>query len=153
MRFFGILFLTLLFSSIITALDIVLPGKFLINFIDNNYIETFAALIGLNLASITFLLGQFITIEATVGDEPLFDKARKQIKHNAFFLIFSFVFASILLFLRPDFVDNGVFSSNVAFYILNTFAVGIFFMALFAVFEILNSVFTIGKFFKKISNK
>ncbi len=149
MRFLGFLFLTILISAGIITVDILLPGNFLINFINNHYIETFASLIGFNLASVTFLLGQLITIEATINQESMFESTRKEIKHNAFFLIFIFVVALLLLTFRPDIGITGRFDLNIAYYVVNTLVISIFLMALFAIFEILNSVFSIGKFFKK----
>ncbi len=151
MRFLGFVFLTLLISTGIVTLDIIIPGKFLINFIDNHYIETFASLIGFNLASVTFLLGQLITIEATINKESIFDSTRKEIKHNAFFLIFSFIISLLLLTFRPDIGVSEIFRVNISYYVINTLVISIFLMALFAIFEILNSVFSIGKFFKKIT--
>ncbi len=151
MRFLGFVFLTLLISTGIVTLDIIIPGKFLINFIDNHYIETFASLIGFNLASVTFLLGQLITIEATINKESIFDSTRKEIKHNAFFLIFSFIISLLLLTFRPDIGVYEIFRVNISYYVINTLVISIFLMALFAIFEILNSVFSIGKFFKKIT--
>lgn len=150
MRFLGFIFVSLLISTLIISVDIFLPGKFLINFIDNNYIETFSALIGFNLASVTFLLGQLITIEATTNRESLFDSTRKEIKHNSFFLIFSFIASLLLLSFRPDInLVSYQFTDNITYYLINIAVITIFLMALFAIFEILQSVFSIGKFFKK----
>lgn len=150
MRFLGFIFVSLLISTLIISVDVFLPGKFLINFIDNNYIETFSALIGFNLASVTFLLGQLITIEATTNRESLFDSTRKEIKHNSFFLIFSFIVSLLLLSFRPDInLVSYQFTDNVTYYLINIAVITIFLMALFAICEILQSVFSIGKFFKK----
>lgn len=150
MRFLGFIFISLIISTLIIFVDIFLPGQFLINFIDSHYIETFSALIGFNLASITFLLGQLITIEATINKNSLFDSTRKEIKQNSFFLIFSFIISLLLLSFRPDINPvSSQFASNIAYYSINIVVVSIFLMALFAIFEILQSVFSIGKFFKK----
>lgn len=149
MRFLGVLFLALLLSATTVIVDIFVSGNFLSRFIDNSFIETFASLIGFNLASVTFLLGQLITIEATVNNDSMFDNTRKEIRHNTYFLIATFILSLLLLVFRPEFEATGLIRQNVWYYIFNTSVLTIFLMSLFAIYEILKSVFAVGKFFKK----
>lgn len=53
-----------------------MPGSFLTQFIDENFIETLAALIGFNIASVIFLLGQLFIYEQASSKE-LFPNTRK----------------------------------------------------------------------------
>jgi ABC-type multidrug transport system fused ATPase/permease subunit len=145
MRTIGYIFLSLFISVLIIIGDYFLPGSFLTRFLDNSFIETFAGLVGFNIAAVIFLLGQLIDLEKKMPETDIFQKTRREIKHNSYFLLFAFVASLILLIVRPDLGIDQLFGNNVIYYILNVFILAIFGLAINAIFEILSAVFTLGK--------
>ena len=61
-RFFGLLFFALIGSVIIWWLDILSGKHFLGEFLGIPMLEILATLLGLNIASATFLLGYFLNL-------------------------------------------------------------------------------------------
>lgn len=145
MRILGYVFVSIILSVIIVTADYFLPGTFLVKFIDSGFIETFAVLVGLNLTSIVFLLGQLICFEEKFKNNNLFEKTRKEIKQNSFFLLLSFCISLILLIARPDLNQDISFINNITYYIMNGFIVTIFILAIITIFEILGAVFVLSK--------
>lgn len=145
MRTIGYIFLSLFISVLIIIGDYFLPGSFLTRFLDNSFIETFAGLVGFNIAAVIFLLGQLIDLEKKIPETDIFQKTRREIKHNSYFLLFAFVASLILLIARPDLGIEQSFGINVMYYIFNVFILAIFGLAINAIFEILSAVFTLGK--------
>jgi hypothetical protein len=145
MRTIGYIFLSLFISVVIIIGDYYLPGSFLTRFLDNSFIETFAGLVGFNIAAVIFLLGQLIDLEKKMPETDTFQRTRREIKHNSYFLLFAFVASLILLIVRPDLGIDQSFGNNVIYYILNVFILAIFGLAINAIFEILSAVFTLGK--------
>lgn len=146
MQILGYIFISLTLSAIIVVGDYFLPGSFLIKFLDGSFIETFAVLVGLNLTAIIFLLGQLISFEEKYKSNQLFEKTRKEIKQNSFFLFGSFCSSLILLILRPDLNQQSIsFLSNISYYLFNGFIIAIFILAMITIFEILGAVFVLSK--------
>lgn len=147
MQILGHIFVAIIVSTVVIVGDYFLPGTFLEKFIDNNLIETFAGLVGFNIAAVIFLLGQLITIEDRSDDQrDTFRNTRQEIKHNSYFLLISFALALLFLVMRPDLnsVDTSLVS-NKAYYLLNGLSIALFYLAITAIFEILKAVFVLGK--------
>lgn len=145
MQIIGYIFLSLFISTIIIIGDYFLPGSYLTRFLDSSFIETFAGLVGFNIAAVIFLLGQLIDLEKKIPESDIFKNTRKEIKHNSYFLLFAFVASLILLIARPDLGIDITFGGNIIYYIFNIFILAIFGLAINAIFEILSAVFTLGK--------
>lgn len=147
MQILGHIFVAIIMSTAVIIGDYFLPGTFLKNFIDNNFIETFAGLVGFNIAAVIFLLGQLIAIEDRSGDQQdIFKNTRQEIKHNSYFLLISFALSLLFLIMRPDLnsIDTSLVS-NKAYYLLNGLSIALFYLAISAIFEILKAVFILGK--------
>lgn len=141
MRLLGFIFVSLLISIGISTLDFYLPGTFFTDFLNNNFIETFATLVGLNIAAVIFLIGQLTNIEERLAVKYSFINTKKEIKHNVYFLLSSFIVCLILLIIRPNFIENGSWNANIFYYLDNIFVISLFSLAIFAIFEILKTVF------------
>jgi hypothetical protein len=144
MRLLGFVFLSLIIASSVVAIDYYLPGTFLHRFFDSSFIETFGGLVGFNIAAVIFISGQLYIIEERVGKSNVFTSTKQEIKHNAYFLLGSFVFSILLLLLRPDLQTDTALLVNKLYYTLTTVVLAVFSLAIFAVYEILRAVFTIG---------
>jgi hypothetical protein len=141
----GYIFISIILATLVTISDYFLPGSYLTKFIDGSFIETFAFLVGLNLTAIVFLLGQLISFEEKYKNNILFEKTRKEIKQNSFFLFGSFCLSLILLIIRPDLNQDISFIKNITYYIMNGFIIAIFILAMITIFEILGAVFVLSK--------
>lgn len=147
MQILGHIFLAIIVSTAVIVGDYFLPGTFLEKFIDNNFIETFAGLVGFNIAAVIFLLGQLIAIEDRSGDQQgTFKNTRQEIKHNSYFLLVSFALSLLFLIMRPDLnLADTSLVSNKAYFLLNGISIALFYLAIIAIFEILKAVFVLGK--------
>ena len=142
MRILGFVFVALLVSFGIVGGDYYFSGTYLHEFLSDHFIETFGILVGLNIAGVIFLMGQILNLEASF--DTRLSNIRMEIKHNTFFLLFSFAFSLLILVFRPDFINDTPFSSNLIFYLSNLSVIAIFILALFAIYEILSAVFLLG---------
>lgn len=145
MRTLGFIFMSLLLAIGLVLLDFYLPGTYLNNFLDNHFIETFAGLVGFNIAAVIFLIGQLMNLEEKFSNKTIFINTRREIKHNAYFLLSSFVSCLILLIIRPDLKENIIFRENIFYYIDNILVLTFFTLAIFAIYEILRAVFLLSK--------
>src|SRR6185437_16506714 len=130
------IFVSLLLAGVLVALDYYLPGSFLQDFLNNHFIETFAALVGFNIAAVVFLVGQLMNLEEKYNGNMI--HTRKEIKHNAYFLLSSFLICLCLLILRPDIKIDPSFHTNAPYYILNVLVLSVFGLAIFSIYEILH---------------
>jgi len=152
MRLLGFMFLSLIISSALVTADYYLPGTFLHRFLDANFIETFAGLVGFNIAAVIFISGQLFILEERSGRSDSFMSTKTEIKHNSYFLLASFVVSLVLLLLRPDLGTDVGLLDNKMYYLLSVTVIAIFSLALFAIYEILRAVFAIG-YFPSAANK
>ena len=138
-------FSTFLFlGALVVVLDFYLPGSYLDSFLSNNFVEAFAALIGFNFAAVVFLLGQIASVERELKVEgDSFSKTKREIRHNAYFMLFSFVFSIIVLVVRPDLNETLSFVGNQGYYVLNVVVLALFGLGVFAIYEILRSAFSL----------
>jgi hypothetical protein len=139
-------FLSLIIATLIVVTDYCLPGAFLQHFLDSSFIETFGGLVGFNIAAVIFISGQLYVIEERSGKSKAFLSTKTEIKHNAYFLLSSFVLSIVILLMRPDLQTDTAILVNKLYYTLNIFVLAVFSLAFFAVFEILRAVFTIGDY-------
>ncbi len=145
MRILGFIFLSLILATGLVIGDFYLPGAYLSNFLDNHFIETFAGLIGFNIAAVIFLVGQLMSIEERLGSKAGFINTRREIKHNAYFLLSSFLACLVLLIFRPSPHENISLGTNFFYYVDNIIIIAIFILAVFSIYEILRAVFLLGK--------
>lgn len=145
LRLIGLFFVSTVAASLLVFIDISLPGDFLNQFIGPEFMQMFAAILGFNFAAIIFLLGQLFNIDNSIKD--LFSGVKREIKHNAIYLLTSFSISLILLVIRPDLLPNPNynFMLNKFYYLVNIAIISMFIVALFAVYEILNSAFLLTK--------
>ena len=80
-----------------------------------------------------------------------FLNTRREIKHNAYFLLSSFVICLLLLIFRPDYLIGVSLSANLPYYEFNVLILTVFELAIFAIFEILKAVFILGRTIKSQS--
>ncbi|MBP9715062.1 MAG: hypothetical protein KBD52_01050 [Candidatus Pacebacteria bacterium] len=145
MRILGFIFLSLLLATGLVFIDFHLPGTYLNSFLRDHFIETFAGLVGFNIAAVIFLIGQLMNLEERFGGKNTFANTRREIKHNAYFLLSSFVSCLVLLIIRPDLKEVTSFYENIFFYVDNVLIITIFTLAIFAIYEILRAVFLLSK--------
>lgn len=145
MRILGFIFLSLLISSSLITVDLYLPGSYLTDFLTNHFIETFAALVGFNIAAVIFLIGQLMNLEDRLGAKRGFENTRREIKHNSYFLLSSFVVCLVLLVIRPDVGNEIGLKDNIFYYSDNLLIIAIFSLAIFAIYEILRAVFSLSR--------
>lgn len=145
MRILGFIFLSLLVSSSLIAADLYLQGSYLTDFLNNHFIETFAALVGFNIAAVIFLVGQLMSLEDRFGVKRGFAGTRREIKHNSYFLLSAFVFCLILLVIRPDLQVAAGLKNNIFYYVDSLLVISIFSLAIFAIYEILRAVFMLSR--------
>jgi hypothetical protein len=142
-RFLGFYFLSVLFSCLLVFLDSILPGSFFSTFIDNHFIETYSCLIGFNIASIIFLIGQLISIEEKFNKN--FEHTRNEIKQNSFYLLFSLLISIVALIFRPDITSTSSAEVILIYNIFNIFVFSLFLLSFYSIFEVLRAVFRLGK--------
>lgn len=143
MRFLGFIFVSLLFSTAVVGADYLMPGSYLKTFLDDHFIETFATLVGFNIAAVVFLMGQLMVLEDKYA--ATFERTRREIKHNTYFLISAFAIVFLVLVFRPDFIYGSNFKANAIYHVANVAVISIFSLAIFAIYEILHAVFVLGK--------
>ncbi len=143
MRVLGFIFLSLLFASAVVCVDYFLPGDYLIKFLNEQFVEVFATLVGFNIAAVIFLIGQLIVLEE--GHNFIFENTRREVKHNSYFLLAAFVISLLLLIFRPDFTEAAPFPVKLGFYIINILILTLFTLATFALYEILHATFLLNK--------
>jgi hypothetical protein len=107
--------------------------------------ETFAGLVGFNIAAVIFLIGQLLNLEEKFRNKTVFVNTRREIKHNAYFLLSSFIVCLVLLIIRPGIKENISLSNNIFYYLDNILIITIFILSIFAIYEILKAVFLLSK--------
>ncbi len=145
LKFFGVIFITIVASILLLVLDHFSTGHFLSSYLGSELVQTYAAILGFNIAATIFLLGQLFVIEEKVQSKSVFDKARKEIKQNAYCLVISFALTIVLLTIKPAFIDNTSVYNNGGYYIINVLLLSLLGIAIFAIFEILNAAFSLSK--------
>ena len=144
LRLLGLIFISLIISVAIVLVDIILPGNFLNSFMGGDFIQTFATIFGFNIAAIIFLLGQLFVIERTNQND--FPETRKEIKHNAYYLLISFFTTIILFTIRPDFIKEAIkWNDNFIFYLINVVVLTLFIIAIYAIIQVLEAAFMLKK--------
>ena len=145
MRFLGFVFLAFILSGVLLVADSIIPSHFLNDFIQNNYIETFAALIGLNITASIFLLSQIADIELRNNQENgIFIHTRKEIKQSIYFLLSSFILSFVLLAVRPELGQLHTKPWIYVYHGLNVVILSIFFLSLYAIYELFCAAFTLN---------
>ncbi len=144
MRILGFIFLSLIISVGVLCFSHIIGGSFLYSFLNREFITTYATLVGLNLAAVTFLLAQLVSIEERRGKE-IFRETKKEIKHNSLYLLFSLPASILVLLFRIDFVSPSTFQNNVDYYLSNIVVLALFILTIFAIYEILTAIFKINK--------
>ena len=149
MRFLGFIFVGLVLSSLIVYLQTPFRGGFLDDFLNSGFLETFAALAGFNIAAVIFLLGQLMDLQKKIGNGASFEKSKKEIPQNSYFLLSAFALSFLLLSFRPDPISGYIYSSSEAlsnqiYYGLNVVIVCLFLLGMYSIFEILKAVFKLS---------
>jgi len=142
----GYIFLSIILALGIVIADYFLPGTYLTSFLNDHFIETFAGLVGFNIASVIFLLGQLINLEERIKNKKVFENTRREIKHNSYFLLIAFLLSIVILIIRPDLNSvNSTFSNNILYFSLNTLVLVLFILGIVSIIQILSAAFVLGK--------
>lgn len=144
LKILGLIFVSLLVGVASVLLDYFTPGTFLITFLGGDFVQTFAAIVGFNMAAIIFLLGQIMTIDPG-GATDNFKNTKKEIKDNAIYMLAFFAMSIVLLILRPDYLQSGGLGENAIYYVINIFVIALFVMGVYTVYEILCAAFILTK--------
>lgn len=144
-QLFGYTFLSLIFASLAIAGDYHLSGSFLDNFLNSGFVETFAALVGFNIAAVTFLMGNLGETERAFKGASDFSNTRKEIKQNIYFLFSVFVLALVALIIRPNLQVPIDFLNNEGYYLLNGAILTFFGLGLASIFEVIKAIFSIAE--------
>lgn len=143
MRILGFIFVSLIFGSAIVGLNFYFNGTFLDNFIDHELIPTLATLVGLNIAAVIFLLGHLISVEFHSNKGDIFQETRKELKHNSFFVLYTFLATFILTIFRSSILGFTPKVNSIIHHSTDVAIMTLFFMALIAIYEILHSSFLV----------
>ncbi len=144
MRVLGFIFLSLIISGGVLYFSHTIGGSFIDNFLGGDFITTYATLVGLNLAAVTFLLAQLISMEEKRGEE-IFAQTKKEIRHNSLYLLFSLPLSILILSFRADLVVPATLRNNLDYYVSNLIVLILFALTIFAIYEILTAIFRINK--------
>lgn len=132
MKLLGIITFNSLLGVLFTFLGLKSGNDFFCDFLKNQILPISATIIGFNISGVIFLIGHLIQIE---GD---FSNTKKEIKHNIFFMCLLFIFIILLLFINPIPFDKSIFD-----FIYQSLIMTLFFLQLYAVYEIINAVFNL----------
>ena len=144
-RFLGIVFIGILISAGVIAVDVATKSNYVIKFLTDNSLQIVGTIIALNVATVTFLLSNLAIIERTLKKES-FKNTRKEIKQNVYFMIV--VFPVLLLCVTPlnnrRIVTNNHIDWRIA--LLAEAGLILVFFVIYILLEIVGAVFKINKF-------
>ncbi len=147
MQILGHVFVSIIIAVAIVVGDYYLPGTFFTKFIDDHFIETFAVLVGFNITSVVFLLGQLVVVkDRFLTNKTVFENTVREIKHSSYFLLISFLLSLTILVFRPDLNSADIrLGINTIYYAMDGAVVMLFCLAVVSVFEILGAIFKLSK--------
>lgn len=145
-RFLGIIFIALIPTGIIGFADYHYGGNFLYNFAQNQSMGIMGTILALNIATVTFLLGNLYTIEDKAGKE-VFASTKKEVKQNVYFMAGIFLTNLFMLALMPEL--NSQASGIQPAFVLSLVSLMLIILIIFALIEIVQAIFSVSKFISK----
>ena len=90
---------------------IIAENQFLDNFINHELLNILAIIMTVTAASAANIHLVFNRAEEAIKEQGYFDGARKEINHNVFFLIGTFIATVLILIVRSHFLDSVTLES------------------------------------------
>ena len=138
-RILWVIFFNLILAILLVTIDCYLWSKwvFLTNFFTNQLLPISATILWFNLSGIIFLLGQISWMEMAGKS---FSNSKNEIKHNIIFMGIAFL-VMIFLLIPYNYLKDISMNLGVVFSVYQIIIATIFFMQIFASYEIVMAVF------------
>lgn len=121
--------LTFLISLSLTLISYITQSIYIHDFLSKSVIEIMAIILAVNCASASNIHLKLIDQEQAIG-EKCFSKTKREIRHNALFLIIGFLITLILSFLASFFQNEKII------YGFDCAILTIFFLYIYALYEL-----------------
>lgn len=138
LRLIGAITVAILVSIPIYGLELYTNGDFISRVLEQETLSIMATLLGLNLATASFLVATLTTVEQKAGG-TFFDDARKEIKQNLQLLIGLFFAAFILLMIGTANLPNIVSE------IKKILLLALILLSIYAFYQMTNAIFSFHK--------
>lgn len=151
-QFLGILTFFLVISTILNIGDAYVGSGFINKFLDTQVLSIMATLMGLNIATASFLISNLINIELKTSKKIDFKSTRNEIKDNLYFMIALLSLEFIILIFKHQIPEADlkqkfpeIILNHQDIFLMNT--LGIFFLALliYALYEMTQAIFSMHK--------
>ncbi len=140
----GIIFLCLLLVVPILLIDYFVGNDFLKSFLGGHSISLMGTLLGLNFIIVVFMMQSMTAIEFKIK-KKIFDKTKKEIKHNTFFMLVLFVLHFFVLVLTPKVShDTSQIYQSLIFF-CKAINLILFSLSFYCIYEVVVAAFTISK--------
>jgi hypothetical protein len=143
----GIVFIVIVLTLVLVLTDSLTSAGYLRDFLKGQSIGVIATLIALNVATVTFLLGNLMSVEQK-AEKELFKNTKTEIRHNVFFMFGAFFAQVIFVIIGSKDYALKLAGVDVNFYI-NSLAVFSIILVFTAIIEVINSIFEISHFWSK----
>lgn len=150
LKILGVIFVCVLFSSLILYFDYKSDAGFLDQFFNNQSLSIMGTMLGTSLASTIFLISQLLNFELSIFKKNVFHTSKKELKQDIIFMITIF-FMHFLLMLFVPFPTVKDFK----LYLLIIKGANLFLWCLFmsAFLDLTRMLFKIDSITQKIINK
>ena len=142
-RIIGIITVTIAIAWSILLLEKYSGGNFISEVLFKESLSIFATILGLQLATASFLLNSLSTHEVRLGTN-IFDGTRSEMKTNLYVLIFLFLLALIMV------VFNADPDKYLIFQLKKLMLVSILLLSIFSFYDIVRAMFSIDNTIKNI---
>ena len=95
-RLIGIIAVITVVSGLICLVSYTSGSSFIIKFSTEQSLQIMATALALNVATISFITGNFLSIEHKTKT-PIFNETRKELRHNILFMVVLFVISFIVV--------------------------------------------------------
>ena len=143
-KFFGILFLLILLTIPFLIADIYLQNGFLTDFLVNQSPMIMGTILALNLTTATFLMSYLTSIEVDLK-KRIFDKSIMEVKHNIILMLIVLPVHLVILTFTPTIDKNTSPQMIFIYYVLRDINLLLFFVYLYALWEIIKAIFAVRK--------
>lgn len=134
-RLIGIITVTLFLSGLIFCIEKYTGGDFIEQILFKEILTIIATILGLQLATASFLLTSLSNFELKSGS-IFFDDARREIKNNLFLLISIFVLSLMIL------IFNTTNFPSYFLVIKKIFSISVLLISMYAFYEMIQAIFS-----------
>lgn len=142
LRLIGVITIIALLASVVVFIEHYFNGNFISEVLYSETLSILATILGLQLATASFLLTSLSTFELRAGLN-VFDESRKEIKENLYLLVFTFLVALVVLVI--DTTNMSFFAQSLK----KVCVVGIILLAIFSFIELVKALFSFEQGIRK----